>query len=52
MDPFCYVVSEVETTRGPAAFCIWEGEGATEGKCPELQGDSPGLVPLYLTLLV
>ena len=41
MDPFCYVVSEVETTRGLAAFCIWDGEGSTEGKCPGLQGNSP-----------
>ena len=52
MDPFCYMVSEVETTRGPAAFCIWEGDGSTEGKCPELKGDSPWLAPPYLTLLV
>ena len=36
MEPFCYMVSEVDTTQGPAAFCIWEGEGATEGSCPSV----------------
>ena len=34
MDPYCYLVSEVDTSLGPAAFCIWEGEGSTEGKHP------------------
>ena len=46
------MVSELETSLGPAAFCIWEGEGSTEGECPGLLVASLGLAPSHLTLLL